>query len=580
MRIEDDTFKLTRWFNDLKLAQKLKATFGVFGGFLLVVSLVLGLGLSRIYDRYMVSSEIEAAVLKSANLTASVSDARYSASRAILGDEKSGLDQAQTSLALADEQLGFIEKVAREHLETHVGKVDETAIALQDFRQQIERAGADTASSRATQSAGDVFRDADALVDKTHTLEADLIKGMDAYENVGLEFFYTLMGVVAGLLFLALLSVTISFRFLVRDFASKISAITNGMTTLTTGSEDFEISGAGRKDEVGEMARAMIEFRKAARMLRLWAKERTDQADEEMAQQAELQRERDEQKTQRDTMLAELAAQFERTVGEVVSGVASASSQLQSTAATMAEAADETSRQTGEVATSIEEANAGATAAAAASDQFAMSIGEISRQAASSANLARKATGSANEADRTISNLSASAEQVGEIVELIHTIAQRTNLLALNASIEAARGGEAGRGFAVVASEVKELAMQTSRATDQVAEQIRAMQDTTGASVSALRKIAEQIEQLESTSVSIASAVDEQSVAGQDLARSIDLAARGSERVSSNIDEVRTLSISTGTAATQVLASSTDLETQAATLRQQAQEFLDKIRQN
>lgn len=120
--------------------------------------------------------------------------------------------------------------------------------------------------------------------------------------------------------------------------------------------------------------------------------------------------------------------------------------------------------------------------------------------------------------------------------------------------------------------------MQTSRATDQVSEQIRAMQNTTGASVSALRAIADQVEQLESTSVSIASAVDQQSVAGQDLARSIDLAARGSERVSHNIEEVRTLSISTGAAASQVLTSSTDLERQAATLRQQAQEFLDKIR--
>ncbi|MEP2551956.1 MAG: methyl-accepting chemotaxis protein, partial [Marinomonas sp.] len=194
------------------------------------------------------------------------------------------------------------------------------------------------------------------------------------------------------------------------------------------------------------------------------------------------------------------------------------------------------------------------------------------------AEMARNATHSAKKADETISALSDSADQVGEIVELIHTIAQRTNLLALNASIEAARGGESGRGFAVVASEVKELAMQTSRATDQVSQQIRSMQDTTGASVSALRSIADQIAQLESTSVSIASAVDQQSVAGQDLARSIDLAARGSERVSSNIGDVRSLSMSTGVAATQVLSSSTELETQATTLRRQADEFLQKIR--
>ncbi|MCB1800022.1 MAG: methyl-accepting chemotaxis protein, partial [Gammaproteobacteria bacterium] len=181
------------------------------------------------------------------------------------------------------------------------------------------------------------------------------------------------------------------------------------------------------------------------------------------------------------------------------------SSQLQSTASSMASAAEQSTSQAGKVVDSMKEASAGVTAAAAASDEFAMSIGEISRQAASSAELARKASESAERADTTISALSDSATQVGAIVDLIQSIAKRTNLLALNASIEAARGGEAGRGFAVVASEVKELAAQTSRATEEVAGQIRTMQDSTGNSVKALRLIGEQIEQLEATAISIAS---------------------------------------------------------------------------
>ncbi|MBE5074540.1 methyl-accepting chemotaxis protein [Erythrobacteraceae bacterium E2-1 Yellow Sea] len=345
------------------------------------------------------------------------------------------------------------------------------------------------------------------------------------------------------------------------------------MSRLAKTDIDFEIEGGDRKDELGEMVRAIYIFKGGTKRLNEWSKERVERSQREVE-------EREQSQLRRKNFLNDLASEFEGTVGDVVSGVAAASSQLQSTASSMAGSAEESTRQTSEVAKSMEEANAGATAAAAASDEFAMSIGEISRQAASSAELARKATDSARQADVTISALSASAEEVGQVVELIQTIAQRTNLLALNASIEAARGGEAGRGFAVVASEVKELAMQTSRATEQVAEQIRGMQDTTGASVNALRTIAKQVEQLETTAVSIASAVDQQSVAGQDLARSIDIAARNTDRVSSHVEDLRDLSLSTGAAASQVLSSATDLEEQATTLRAQVQNFLTKVRES
>ena len=350
------------------------------------------------------------------------------------------------------------------------------------------------------------------------------------------------------------------------------------MTKLASGDKDVTIPGKSREDEIGQMARALEIFHRAGLRLERLSLDRAERAKDALEEQARLRVEQEETREERDRMLRSVASQFEQTIGDIVSSVAAASSQLHSTSQKMAQAAEATSNRTSDVVAAMEIANGGAVAAAAASDEFALSINEISRQASSSAELARNATISASEADATISALAASAEQVGQIVELIQTIAQRTNLLALNASIEAARGGEAGRGFAVVASEVKELAMQTSRATEQVADQIRAMQDTTGASVSALRSIAEQVQQLETTAVSIASAVDQQSVAGQDLARSIDMAARGTEKVAGHIDEVRELSLSTGAAASQVLQSATDLEQQASSLRSEVGSFLAKVR--
>lgn len=344
------------------------------------------------------------------------------------------------------------------------------------------------------------------------------------------------------------------------DTARPLRELTADMVGLATGNRGHKLRYLERVDEIGDMARAFEVFVKSGYKL------------DEMFEDRKNARE--EQKR----MMLQLSADFDREVSDVVNAVASAADQLEGAASTMASAAVQASSQIDIVSRSMNEASSGVSAAAAASDEFAMSIGEISRQAAQSAVLAREATTAAEQADGTVKALAHSADQIGEIVELIGSIARRTNLLALNASIEAARSGEAGRGFAVVASEVKELAAQTSKATAEIASQITEMQESTGDSVDALKSIAGQIQQLEATAVSIASAVDQQSVAGQELARNIDTAARGTGEVTANVVQVRETALSTGATASQVLSSASELKGQASILRSKVDGYLRHVR--
>ena len=170
------------------------------------------------------------------------------------------------------------------------------------------------------------------------------------------------------------------------------------------------------------------------------------------------------------------------------------------------------------------------------------------------------------------------AQKIGDVVNLINDIANQNNLLALNATIEAARAGEAGKGFAVVAGEVKNLATQAGNATDEIAAQISSMQQETNGAVSALHGIGETISKINEISTSVASAVEEQSAATQEIGRNVDQAARGTQEVTENINAVSQATSETGSAATQVLSASEELAKQAEYLKGTVENFLSDIR--
>jgi methyl-accepting chemotaxis protein len=273
-----------------------------------------------------------------------------------------------------------------------------------------------------------------------------------------------------------------------------------------------------------------------------------------------------------------LADTFEANVLSVVETVASSSTEMSHTAKSMAQTAETAAQRSAAVASAAEQATANVSVVASSADEMGRSVQEIAKQVNHSTDIAGKAVARADATNQTIERLSKAAEKIGAVVSLISDIAEQTNLLALNATIESARAGEAGKGFAVVAAEVKSLATQTAKATEDIATQIQDMQAITRQSVEAIGAIRSTIAEINTTSVSINAAIEEQAAATREIARSTQEAASGARDVSANIGEVLTGAQETGAASGEVVAASTELGKQAERLRAEVGRFLASIR--
>ncbi|WP_046527863.1 methyl-accepting chemotaxis protein [Cellulomonas sp. FA1] len=235
---------------------------------------------------------------------------------------------------------------------------------------------------------------------------------------------------------------------------------------------------------------------------------------------------------------AERVAALVRDITTTTAALTSASDELTQVSTAVAAASDRASRQAGEVTTAAAGVSTNVLTVASGSHEMETSIREISRNATQAAQVAATAVDAAGRTDTTVVSLAESSEEIGNVVRLITAIADQTNLLALNATIEAARAGEAGRGFSVVAGEVKELAQQTSRATDEISRRIEAIQSDSRGAADAIREIAQIVGSINDYQMTIASAVEEQTATTNESGRNITEAAAGSEAIAAHVADV------------------------------------------